>query len=80
MLFSDDRFAHLFTQVYQQKENGLMLKHWLIIETEEGPNYQARSKIECSIMCFSIINCTAMNYFIGNKTCHMQQPRLIALP
>ena len=82
LIFVDLRFEHHFIQIYTwDVTNGRYSKDWrLNMETVEGPVLLTRSKIECSIKCRGIANCTGVDYINSKLLCHTYGTHHINLP
>ena len=80
ILFSDNRFVHLFTTAYRRMGDGFSLGFELKMELKYLPSYIARSKIECSLICYGMTDCDGINYSPRNFSCHVKQLQSVWLP
>ena len=70
---SDARFQHLFIRSYQKCEYGFGMGWTLIDDLVNLPTVQARSPIECSLICRECINCTGIIFKSGfDRPCSME--------
>ena len=82
LIFADLRFEHHFKSIYiWDAANDVYNKGWrLNMETIAGPALTSRSKIECSITCRGIANCTGVDYVTNELLCQTYNMQNINLP